>query len=102
MGVSAADEDAVFFDDAEARRRLAGAGQGAGPAVGPEGRDQRGALGGDAGAAGEDVEGDTLAEEDLAHGAADGGAVFDGVDGLAFLDVPFYSDHWMWLGRIRV
>lgn len=77
VGVGAADEEAVFLDDAEAGGCLAGAGECALPAVGAQGGHERGALGCDAGAAGEDVEGDALAEEDLADGAADGGALFD-------------------------
>lgn len=91
VGVGAADEEAVFLDDAEAGRGLAGAGEGTLPAVGAQGRHEGGALGCDAGAAGEDVESDALAEEDLTDRAADGGAVFYRVDGFAFLDVPFDS-----------
>lgn len=91
VGVGAADKKAVFLDDAEARRGLAGAGERALPAVGAQGGNKGGTLGCDAGAAGEDVEGDALAEEDLADGAADGGAMLDRVDGFTFLDVPFNS-----------
>lgn len=59
--------------------------------MGAQGGNKGGTLGCDAGAAGEDVEGDALAEEDLADGAADGGAMLDRVDGFTFLDVPFNS-----------
>lgn len=44
-----------------------------------------------AGTSCEGVEGDTLAEEEIPDGAADGGAVLDGFEGVAFSDVPFYA-----------
>lgn len=91
MGVGAADQDAVFLNDPEARGRLPRSGEGAGPAGFAEGGGERGGFGGDAGAAGEDVEGDAFAEQDLAHGPAHGRDVRDWRDGLAFLDVPFDS-----------
>lgn len=89
--VCAADQDTVFLHDAEAGRGLAGAGQDAGPSLGAESGQCRSGFGGDAGAAGENVEGDTFTEEDLANGTAHGCAVGFGVggEGLAFLDVPF-------------
>ena len=49
-----------------------------------------GLLGRDAGAAGQRVEGDALAEEDAADGPADGGAVGDGVEARALADVPLH------------
>ena len=48
-------------------------------------------LCGDAGAAGEGVEGDAFSKEDFADGAADGGAVFYGLERGSFLDMPFNS-----------
>ncbi|KAH8428935.1 uncharacterized protein LDX57_006608 [Aspergillus melleus] len=99
MRIRTPNQNPVFLDDAEPRGRFAGAGQGTGPAVRAERGDERGALRGDAGAPGEDVQGDALAEEDLADGAADGRDVgYGGVDGLAFLDVPFHSGWVGWLG----
>ncbi len=55
-----------------------------------EGR-REGLLSRDAGAAGQRVEGDALAEEEVARGPADRGAVGDGVEGGAFFDVPLHS-----------
>ena len=49
-------------------------------------------FGCDAGAAGERVEGDTLAEEDFANGTADGGDMGYGFEGGAFGVVQFYSE----------
>lgn len=44
-----------------------------------------------AGASGEGIEGDALAEEEVPDGAADGGAVFNGFEGVAFGEMPFYA-----------
>ena len=60
-------------------------------ACGADDGEERGGGGGDAGAARERVEGDALAEEDQARGAADRGDVGDGVDEVAFAVVPFYA-----------
>lgn len=49
-------------------------------------------LGSDAGAAGERIESYALAEKKMADGAADRGAVSNGLEGCAFFDVPFYTD----------
>jgi hypothetical protein len=59
--------------------------------LGAECGDEGGALACDAGAASEDVEGDALAQQDLADGTADGGAVGYGSYLLTFFDVPFNS-----------
>jgi len=55
--------------------------------------EERGRGGGDAGAAGESVESDALAEEEHADGAVDGGAVGFGVgwDLAAFGEVPGHA-----------
>lgn len=37
------------------------------------------------------VQSDSFAQEDFADGTADGSAVFDGGESLAFIDVPFDS-----------
>ncbi|KAL8807030.1 MAG: hypothetical protein Q9200_004835, partial [Gallowayella weberi] len=34
----------------------------------------------------------SLAKQDFADGSFDGSAVFNGLEGLAFFDVPFYSE----------
>lgn len=89
--VRTTNEDTVFLNDTEAGCGLACSCEGPLPPVGAERCNHRGALASDAGAAGEDVQGDALAEEDLADGAADGGAVLDWGEGVAFFDVPFDS-----------
>lgn len=40
-------------------------------------------------ASGQRVQGDSFPEEDFADGTADGSAVFDGLEALAFTDMPF-------------
>lgn len=90
MRIRAADKDTVLLDDAESRRGLARSCHDTVPAVGAHGLNEAVALGGDAGAAGEDVESYTFPEEDFSDGSSDGGTVLNGVDdGVAFLDVPF-------------
>lgn len=91
VGVGTTDQNAVFLDNAESRRCLSGSSKSSLPALCAEGGKHGGALGRDTGAAGQDVESDALAEEDLADWAADGGAVVDGVEGegFAFFDMPF-------------
>ena len=60
-------------------------------------------LCGDAGAAGECIEGNSLTEEDLAHWAADCGAVVDGSEGGAFAYMPLHSGGYGKLGvQVRV
>lgn len=58
-----------------------------------QGGNERRGLGGDARAAGEDVQGGALAEEEGVDGAGDGGAGCDLVFGeaVAFADVPVDS-----------
>jgi len=82
MGVAAANEHAVFFDEAKPRSGFARAGEGARVASGPEDGEEVGRLGGDAGAPSEGVEGDAFAEEEGADGA---------VDGVAFRMMPGYA-----------
>lgn len=89
MLVHAADQHAVLFDEAEARGCFARAREDAGVARGAHELQHVPRLCGDAGAAGEGVEGDALAEEELACGAAHGGDGFDGCEGGAFGEVPF-------------
>ena len=50
-------------------------------------------LGSDTGAAGKRVESYALPEEKVADGAADRGAVSNGLEGRAFFDMPFYTDN---------
>jgi len=89
--IDAADEHAVFLDEAEAGRCFARAGERVRVAGGAEEGEETCGGGGDAGAAGEGVEGDAFAEEDFADRAADGGAVGfgGGGEGKAFRVVPF-------------
>lgn len=98
VGVGTTDEDTVFLNDTETGGRLAGAGQGTGPAVGAESSNEGGTLGCDSGAASEDIEGDAFTEEDFTDGAADGGAMCDGINGVSFFDMPFDS---IWRFRFR-
>lgn len=90
MGIRPANQHAIFFHHPEPGRCLAGTGQGTLPAVGAQSPDESGAFGGDAGTAGEGVEGDAFTEEDFANGAADGGAVVGWRvgEGVAFFNVP--------------
>lgn len=89
--IGSSNQDTILFDNPETRCRLAGSSEGTGPAVCTEGGEQGGGFGCDAGAAGEDVQGNALAEEDLTNWAADGGAVvaWAGVEGNSFFNVPF-------------
>lgn len=75
MRIRPSNQHPVFLNNPEPRRGLPCSRERALPAVRAEGRDEGVAFGGDAGAAGKDVEADTLTEEDFADWAADGGAV---------------------------
>lgn len=101
--VRPAREDAVLLDNPEPGRGLACACERAIPAVGAERLDKRGRLACDAGAAGEDVEGYALAEQDLADGAADGCDVgfLGGGEGGAFGVVPFDSGGVLLLATVK-
>lgn len=90
--IGTSDKNAILLDDAETRGSFARTGQRSLPAMGSEGVNQRRALGRDARAAGEDVQRDSLTEEDLADRSSDGGALSDRFDGLTFFDVPFDAD----------
>ncbi|KHO11639.1 hypothetical protein MAA_10881 [Metarhizium robertsii ARSEF 23] len=69
VGVGAAHQHAVLLDEPEARGGLARARQDARVAGAADQRDDAARLGGDAGAAGERVEGHALPEQDAARGA---------------------------------
>ena len=60
---------------------------------GEEGRREQDALCRDAAAAREHVERDALAEEDVPRLSADGRDVLDGLERLAFFQVPFHPAH---------
>lgn len=88
MAVCAADQHAVLLDEAEAGRGLARAGELATVAGGPQVDEEPPRHAGDAAAAGEDVEGDTLAQQDAPRGAGDGGDLhLDAAAVLVALDV---------------
>lgn len=55
-------------------------------------------LGGDSTAASHHVEGSALSDEDLADGSVDVGAGLDGLQDLAFLDVPL--DTMLFVGNV--
>ncbi len=92
MGVGAADQHAVLLHQAEARGRLAGAGQGALVAGAAQVDQQPAAHARDAGAAGENVEGNALALENAPGGPAHGRqgrlAAAVALDVGALADVP--------------
>jgi len=90
--IRSSNQNTILFNNPETRCRLAGSGEGTGPAVRAESGEQRGRFGCDARAAGEDVQGDAFAKEDLTDWAADGRAVVGwvGVEGEAFFNVPFH------------
>ena len=93
VGVCSTDQDTVFLHDSEAGCCFPCTGESSLPALGAEGSQHRGTFCRNAGAAGEDVQSDALAEEDFPDGAADGRAVLDGVQrkGLTLLNMPFNS-----------
>jgi hypothetical protein len=92
VGISTSDENTVLLDDTETWSGLACSSQRSLPAMRAEDAHKRRALGRDAGAAGENVQPNALTEEDLADGSSNGSALFNGFDGLAFLDVPFDAE----------
>jgi hypothetical protein len=89
VGVDAADEHAVLFDEPEAGGRFAGASEDVWVPSFTEEEQEAVGFCGDARAAGERVEGYALAEEELADWAADGCAVGYGLERGSFFDVPF-------------
>jgi hypothetical protein len=93
--IDAAHEHSVLLHQAEPRGRLAGAGKNVGVACLAQEGEQAFRLGGDAGAAGERVEGYALAEQEIADWAADSGTVGDGLERGAFFDVPLYSVYFV-------
>lgn len=93
--IGPAGEHPVFLNQPETRRCLPSSRQNTLPSLGTQGSEHRGTLTGDTGAPCEDVERYALAQEDLANGAAYGGAVLDRCDCFPFLDVPFNSSNML-------
>ncbi len=91
MRIAPADQHAVFLHEAEPRGGFARAGEDPRVASGAHVGEEVGSGGCDAGAAGERVEGDALAEEEGAAGPAYGGDVRYRGEGRAFGEVPFYA-----------
>lgn len=88
MSVRPANKQAVLLHQPEPGRGLPGAGQLAPEPRAPQVEQEAPAHAGDAAAAGEDVEGDALAEQDAAGGAGDGGhGHLDAAGVAAALDV---------------
>jgi hypothetical protein len=90
MLIHASNQHAILFHNPEARRRLARPRYAALVTCLASEKQQatRGCC--DAGAAREDVEGETLALQELEAGARDGGDLCDGREGCAFGEVPGY------------